>query len=407
MPPKSTTSNIDTVIFGGGVSGLWLLAHLTKLGHAAVLLESHELGRGQTVASQGIVHGGFKYSLSGLVTRSARQVSNLPQVWRRCLAGEQHPKISNTRMRAEFCYLWQTQSLKSRLSMLSARAMLKVSPTRLTHEATPEILNNCPGQVYRLDEQVLEPASLIADLADQMNDRILRINTNSGLEIVCSEPGQVRLIRLMNPDTGEPLDLEPRNVIFTAGIGNAALRRVVGLDAATLQRRPLHMVVAKGNLPRLNGHCIDGGRTRVTITTTQDFRQQNIWQLGGQIAEQGVNMETASLVEHAIQELSKILPAFDPTGTQWSTYRVDRAEERFRGHRPSDACVHRRGNVITAWPTKMVLAPRLAEKVVTSLTNTSLLTPANSINIPARDKWPRPDIAMPPWETPLQWITND
>jgi glycine/D-amino acid oxidase-like deaminating enzyme len=406
MPPKSTPSNIDTVIFGGGVSGLWLLAHLTELGHAAVLLESHELGRGQTVASQGIVHGGFKYSLSGLVTRSARQVSNLPQIWRRCLAGEQNPKISNTRMRAEFCYLWQTQSLKSRLSMLSARAMLKVSPTRLAHEAIPEILNNCPGQVYRLDEQVLEPASLIADLADQMNDRILRINTNSGLEIVCSEPGQVRLIRLMNPDTGEPLDLEPRNVIFTAGIGNAALRRVVGLDEATLQRRPLHMVVAKGNLPRLNGHCIDGGRTRVTITTTQDFRQQNIWQMGGQIAEQGVHMETAPLVEHAIQELSKVLPAFDPTGTQWSTYRVDRAEARFRGHRPSDACVHRRGNVITAWPTKMVLAPRLTEKVVASLANTSLLTPANSINIPTRDKWPRPDIAMPPWETPLKWITD-
>ena len=166
------------------------------------------------------------------------------------------------------------------------------------------------------------------------------------------------------------------------------------------------MVVAKGDLPVLNGHCIDRGRTRVTITSTQDFRQQRVWQLGGHIAEYGVQLESQQLIKHAIAELSQVLPAFKPSGTEWSTYRVDRAEARFRGHRPSDACVDRRGNVITAWPTKMVLAPRLAQKVAHLMDDAELLTNSNSIGIPSRDQWPRPDIAMPPWETPLKWSTE-
>ena len=64
-------ASADVVIIGGGVAGLWTLDQLVREGHRAVLLESSRLGEGQTVAAQGIIHGGLKYSLSGKTSRRA------------------------------------------------------------------------------------------------------------------------------------------------------------------------------------------------------------------------------------------------------------------------------------------------------------------------------------------------
>ena len=58
----------DIIIFGGGIAGLWLLGRLREAGYSALLLESRALGGVQTSASQGIVHGGTKYALTGKLT---------------------------------------------------------------------------------------------------------------------------------------------------------------------------------------------------------------------------------------------------------------------------------------------------------------------------------------------------
>ena len=68
---------VDTLIFGGGAAGLWLLDELTRQGSSAVLLEAAKLGQGQTIASQGIIHGGLKYTLQGLLTPSAAAIRDM------------------------------------------------------------------------------------------------------------------------------------------------------------------------------------------------------------------------------------------------------------------------------------------------------------------------------------------
>ena len=50
---------LDVVIFGGGAAGLWLLDVLREAGFGVLLLEADRLGTGQTIASQGIIHGGL------------------------------------------------------------------------------------------------------------------------------------------------------------------------------------------------------------------------------------------------------------------------------------------------------------------------------------------------------------
>ncbi|HCS51023.1 MAG TPA: FAD-dependent oxidoreductase, partial [Planctomycetaceae bacterium] len=61
----------DIVIIGGGIAGLWTLDELRRNGVRALLLENRTLGFGQTISSQGIIHGGLKYSLKGVLTASA------------------------------------------------------------------------------------------------------------------------------------------------------------------------------------------------------------------------------------------------------------------------------------------------------------------------------------------------
>jgi glycerol-3-phosphate dehydrogenase len=403
--PDASPIQLDAVIFGGGAAGLWLLDELSRAGYAVLLLEANELGSGQTIASQGIIHGGLKYTLSGLLTSSARAIRDMPLVWRRALAGEHEPDLSRTRVRAEYCHLWQTRSWSSRVGMLGARAGLHVAPVRLERSERPPILRDCPGIVARLDEQVIDLDSFLVNLYERNAERILKIDRDSGLELSSRHAGEVELIRLINPESGAPLDLSAHRVIFTAGSGNAALRRAVALPNEAMQRRPLHMVVVRGDLPLLHGHCVEGAHTRATITSVEDFTGGTIWQVGGQIAEDGVTMERDALIRHATSELAEIIPGFSPTGLEWSTYSVDRAEYAVKGGiRPNDARIVSEGDTITAWPTKLALAPQLAERVCAVLPP-PVATPATVIDV-IRD-WPRPEIAVAPWEQETTWSRDD
>ena len=54
---------VELLVIGGGIAGLWTLDAAVRAGWNAVLVEAFELGRGQSVAAQGIIHGGLKYTL--------------------------------------------------------------------------------------------------------------------------------------------------------------------------------------------------------------------------------------------------------------------------------------------------------------------------------------------------------
>lgn len=386
---------VDAVIFGGGVAGMWLLDRLSRDGAQVLLLESSALGSGQTIAAQGIIHGGLKYTLQGLLTKSARHIRGMPAVWRDALLGRIAPNLSRTQLRADCCHLWQTDSLSSKAGMLGARIGLQIQPEMLQGEERPAALAHVPGSVARLAEQVISPASFLEDLFDQYRDRILQIDPLNGLRFETRSPGEVTSIHLSS-SCGQSLSFAPRQVIFTAGSGNSRLRQMVGLDAGVMQRRPLHMVLVRGDLPELNGHCVDGAKTRVTITSDIDSQQCRVWQVGGQIAEDGVGLDPKTLTQRAKRELAAVLPGVHLDGVEWSTHTVDRAEGLTSdGTRPDTLQVLCAGNVTTGWPTKMALAPALALEIASRVqpSDHRLLFDTSSFA-----DWPRPSIAAPPWE---------
>jgi hypothetical protein len=106
-------------------------------------------------------------------------------------------------------------------------------------------------------------------------------------------------------------------------------------------------------------------------------------------------------VDLAVEELREVLPDIDFTHAEWATYRCDRAERVTKnGLRPSAAQVSREGNVITAWPTKLALAPQLVEHAVAAM---DALPEYNPAVVTALRDWPRPDVALPPWEKAVAW----
>jgi glycine/D-amino acid oxidase-like deaminating enzyme len=390
---------LDVVVFGGGAAGLWLLDELRRRGHSAVLLESNQLGRGQTVSSQGILHSGLKYSLQGLLTTAAREAREMPALWRRCLEGACEPDLSSTRVLSDGFFLWGTDSAASKIGLLGARMGLRVTPEAVNGEDVPSLLSGCGGQVYRVPEQVIEPRGFVECLARRNSDRLLKFDPHGGLDFRM-RPDRAWAIHLRG---ATDLTLAPRWIVLTAGAGNERLREQLELPARKMQRRPLHMVLVRGRLPEFHGHCLDGAKTRVSITTGTDRAGRVVWQVGGQISEDGVGMQPRELIRHAQAECRAALPGVDFTGTEWSTYRVDRAEgATLTGGRPDSFRVLREGNVLTGWPTKLVLAPQLAGGVLAEIDGPSIPWDPSSFA-----SWPRPEVAEAPWDDGQEWQTAE
>lgn len=399
--------NTDVVIFGGGCAGLWLLDELRRRQMRVLLLESGQLGGGQTTGSQGILHGGVKYALKGLFSASANAVKDMPAIWHAARSGKSEPDLSGMRMRSDCCFLWRSESWQSWAGLMGARAMLEVTPIPLSDAARPAVLANCPGQVYRLEEEVIDTSSFAQVMADRNRGSILQIDAEHGFEFHTGQDNCVESVQIQQPGSGHQLTLNMKHLVLAAGAGNERLRSLLNLPANAMQRRPLHMVMVRGDLPLLNGHCVDGSKTRVTVTADEDSEGRIVWQVGGQLAEDGVQMDSDRLIQFARQELMAVLPGWTPGRLEWSTYRIDRAEAKTEdGSRPNDVQLLHEGNVHTAWPTKLVLAPRMTERVLEQIGTLETCglpdfhTALNELN------WPTPIVAPPPWELQASWIKD-
>lgn len=391
------TLHIDVAIIGGGIAGLWLLARLRQRGFSTLLIESERLGTGQTIAAQGIIHGGAKYTLRGPVSNSAKVIAGMPALWRRCLNGEDEVDLRGARLLAEHQYLWATRSPSSRLVAFFASRLLRSRMEKLTGAGAgdyPPALRHPAfrGTIYRLDEPIVEVASVLKALADRYREAI----------VLCQGPAVPSgdgAITLHHPQRAA-LVIRPDCTVFAAGAGNAML------SWATLQLRPLHMVLARGpGLPgHLYAHCAGASNVpRLTVTTHYDANGRLIWYLGGGLAEQGVQRDRAEQIRAARRELAVLLPWAEWSRVEFATFTVKRAEAwQASGTRPAGPGLFRDGRMIAVWPTKLSLAPLLAEQVEQVLRK--LVPRPRVANLKLLADWPRPEVAVYPWDREdLEW----
>ena len=158
MPQALST---DILIVGGGIAGLWLNARLRRLGFASLLVENARLGGGQSVKSQGIIHGGTKYALSGTLTGSSEAIADMPRRWREALAGSGELDLAGVRLLSDAHYLWSPGSLAGNLTSFFASKAMRGRVDQVKGSELPPALQHpqFKGRVYRLAELVLDVPS--------------------------------------------------------------------------------------------------------------------------------------------------------------------------------------------------------------------------------------------------------
>lgn len=386
----SQALSTDILIVGGGIAGLWLNARLRRQGFATLLVENATLGGGQSVKSQGIIHGGAKYALHGALTGASEAIADMPRRWREALAGSGELDLSGVRLLSDAHYLWSPGSLAGNITSFFASKAVRGRVDQVKGEQLPPALQHpkFKGKVYRLAELVLDVPSLVARLTELAGDGLLAAESIAPLH------QQGELVGLIV----DGREIRAQRIVLSAGSGNAELLAALGLTQPAQQLRPLHMVLVKGpTLKPLYAHCLGGGpKPRVTVTTHPAADGEWVWYLGGDIAEaEGVTRDAAAQIRAAQQEIGALLPWVDLSSARWATLRVDRAEPAQSGLvRPDNAFLAEQGPLLVGWPTKLALAPDFADRVLAALDRDGI-QPATHAPLPAL---PRPAVARPAWE---------
>lgn len=393
------TVNVDIAIIGGGIAGLWILNRLRSQGYNAILFEKGDLGGQQTIASQGMIHGGIKYALSGALTGSSEAIADMPDHWRRCLKGQGDVDLSQAKVLSEHFYMWSTTSIASKFTSFFASKMTRGRVEKIKPAQYPKAFNNrkFKGHVYRLVDLVVDAPSLISTLANNCKSSIFPLH--DGGEWQQDDNGAYLTIQ----HGEQTFRIDAQRFIFTAGKGNGDLIDALGITQPQMQLRPLQQVFVKHDqdLP-LYAHCMGSNPSpRLTISSHRCADGKTAWYLGGDLATENINAEPSELIEKAKKELDNLFPWLDFSDAEWATLKIDRAEPKQKALiKPDQAFAENAqgiGNVIVGWPTKLTLAPNLADEV-DALLKQDGISPSVS-NSSALEGLPQPKVATPYWDT--------
>ena len=379
---------VDAAIVGGGIAGAWLLRLLSKRGYRVVLFERDAFGCQQTLASQGMIHGGLKYALGGILTGASEAIAAMPQRWRACMSGNDPMDLSRVRLLSPDYYMFAESGAVGRLTAFFASKALRGRIREV--DERPAGFEGFDGTIYRLNDFVVDTAHLLEVLVEDHLDRTFR--------------QQLSISNLHTSDQGYIIETEQgkiaaHHLISCAGSGARQLLEELGVELST-QLRPLKQVMVRtADAPAIFAHCLTGvasNEPRLTITSHPGPDGSMIWYLGGAIATRGVNRTDEAQIEFARQELATCVPWLDFADATFETLDVDRAEpEHLTGLKPDEAYAEKRDRFILCFPTKLTLTPDLGDKV-------AALLPQPSASGPDIDSSANPvPIGRAPWE---EWL---
>ena len=338
------------LIVGAGVCGLWLARALQAQGFDCEVWDSGE-DSSQSRASQGILHSGLKYQFGDAV--QANSMPTLVARWQAALQGEGELDLSAVRVHTHQQYFFTAKGIANNGLALLSQGLMRSGVRRLRHEQWPELLCPGSGQVLLADEWVIEPNSLLDVLASGLQSAV-RERRLQAEELIRDSSGRYRLAGRSEPQ-------QPDLILLCTGSGNGALQAKFAQ-----QLRPLAMVHARHpDLPAFFGHCLGfSNKPRLTISSPAAGH----WYLGGELAEQGSQMDDTELEQRSRELLQELFPQLAWRAAELEIQRIARAEPQQRQVAlPDSAWVGADGNLFTCWPTKLVRAPEVADKVLERL----------------------------------------
>lgn len=394
----------DIVIIGAGIAGLWLTNALCTMGFNCILLENNAIGAHQTINSQGMLHSGVKYALQGTVTQDTQAIKNAPFLWQQALLNNIAIKLTKDCILANCQYLWSNNQLSSKIANFFVSKVLQSMVDKVEQNNFPEPFTNPQfnGSIYKLNETVLNLQNTLQELFNPIKDICIKINSID-FEL---EQNSDSIRKLFLDIKGEKFLLSAKKYIFTAGEGIDKFIKLFN-NSPKMQVRPLHMVALKAkSLPMLYGHNIGLQQLpTISITSHQTADNHIVWQCGGKIAEDGVNKSIEEQIQTFKATITSIFPWLDFNNPKhvWGSFSINRAENlRNDGKKPTHATWFPLNNTIFAWPTKLVLAPMMADDIIKHLQQDDALNSKksfNQTNLDVLEKLPKPIVATPWWQS--------
>lgn len=221
----------DMIVFGAGIAGLWLANRLKREGFNVIVIEKEKIGAGQTLASQGMIHGGQKYAIGGSVTAHATDISKMPERWESCFGGWGEIDLTSVKFLSDSQIMWPAGSILSDVAVFGAAKLVNAATKKMRRDEYPDVLKEkkkFKGAVYALPEKVLDTRSLLLALMQALKGRILK---GEAAELL--PDGQVAV-------GGHKL--QAQLIIFTAGTGNETALDLLKVREKHTQRRPLRQI---------------------------------------------------------------------------------------------------------------------------------------------------------------------
>lgn len=365
----------DIAIFGAGIAGLWLLHTLKQRGYDVILFERNTIGCGQTIAAQGIIHSGLKFSLAGKVSSLAQSISAMPDRWREHLKTD----LQATKLNEKSHQLLIPKGFFGGLTKLVAQKALgnNVHEIKRNDWSADLINSGFSGSLIYMDEPVLNVPSLLRALAEPYRDCIKQADEE-----------------ILNHIT-------PKLTIFTSAQSNHTIAKTKKQDnGLETQKRPLLQAMMKNAPFPLYGHLV--GKTDkplASITTHKTLKDELVWYFGGGVAERLTDTNPELLFKDCINALSKYLPNLDLQNIEWAALPINRIEGKSNtdGWMPDTPTIHRAENTLYCWPTKMTFAPLLGDMILKEID----FLPSKTIT---RLDLPNAEYTKAPWDT-SKWIT--
>ena len=382
---KRDSTRIDVAIIGGGIAGTWLLRLLSQKGYNAILLEQNELGCGQTLASQGMVHGGLKYALTGLLSNESEAIAEMPFRWRDCLFSKRGEiDLRGTKILSNNYYMYSESKIGKLASFFASKA-LRGRIEKVAQEDKPKVFEQFKGLLYKLNDLVLNTESLLGELLSGLEHRAFKLEC-SGKTVKKIDKGY----QLNLSDT----KIETDTLISCSGNGTQSLLETLNISEFKIQNRPLKQILV--DAPQdldMFAHCLtnlNSTEPRITITTHQK-KDRKIWYIGGQLATEGAHLSDEALIEKAKIELKQCVSWLKPQEDSLRILAIDRVEPHTKNQRkPDEAFAERTQDFIQCFPTKLTLTPNLGDKIMPLLDRPKHKGRVNSTHA-------RASVGVPPW----------
>ena len=372
---------VDVVVIGGGIQGLWLLGDLIKARYNAILLERMQPGFGQTGHSHVFLHQGHIYA--GMLKEDPndtfqriKYVQQANSIWQQELLSGRLKGLKP--IDSKFYVAFSDPDRGEMFQDLCRRGALTCDEPK----TVPAEFGPLTRRLYQADGMCLDSNLLLTQLL-QSGNLTDRVGLCEIISVQQTISGRFHLLGRRDKQTS--LQIDAGAVVLSAGSGNEHVQGLFGLNSSTIGSKQqtvktFMLVVREINEPLPPTTGMHPDFEGLFVVSRTDGGGRSVWLIGDKqrklVAVPGdmTAFDPVSWFKNTRLALDKLFPNLmkSPGDYEWGIYEASKAEpwtqvgRSTAGKFPGKYHFKRVTGlpVWLAWPTLLTFAPLVASLIV-------------------------------------------